>query len=165
MGQASRPVLIFRNGCRVQNSGMTFAVNIVAIERNRGKHDVSRSVAGALDHLRKGLRRKPLIGIHRNDLGAARSRKAGTQAGARHWVLNINQINMNVSIGSNFERMAHTSYHAAANDDNLQIVEVLVLDALESAHRITGRTLNNQDHRKSRMRTTSNQVFRPLDSQ
>lgn len=79
-------------------------------------------------------------------------------------VLNINQINMNISVGSNFERMAHTSYHAAANDDNLQIVEVLVLDALESAHRITGRTLNNQDHRKSRMRTTSNQVFRPLDS-
>ena len=51
----------------------------------------------------RGLRRKPLIGIHRNDLGAARSRKAGTQAGARHWVLNINQINMNVSAGGNFE--------------------------------------------------------------
>ena len=143
---------------------MALAVSIVAVERNRGEHDVSRSVAGAFDHLRKGLRRKPLIGIHRNDLGAARSREAGTQAGTERWILNINQINMNVSAGGNFERMAHTGYHAAANDDNLQIVEVLVLDTLESTHRIAGRTLNNQDHRKSRMRTTSNQVFRPLDS-
>ena len=143
---------------------MTLAMRIVAIERHRGEHNVCRSIARDIDHLGKGLRSKPLIGVHSDDLRATRGSKTGTKTSTALRVLDVNQINMDVPVGSNLKRMAHARRNVATNHDNLQVIEVLVLDTLERTHRIAGRTLNNKDHRKSRMRTTSNQVFRPLDS-
>ena len=143
---------------------MAFSMCIIAVERHRGEHYVCRSIARDIDHLGKGLRSKPLIGVHSDDLRAARDSKTGTKASAALRVLDVNQINMDVPVGSNLKRMAHTGRSIAANNDNLQIVEVLVLDTLERTHRIAGRTFYHKDHRKSRMRATSNQVIRPLDS-
>ena len=115
------------------------------IEGNAFLHSMVRTIVGTLVE----------IGMHRRDpewmrevIDACDRTAAGPTAPAC----------------GNFERMAHARRNVATNDDNLQVIEVLVLDALERAHRIAGRTLNNKDHRKSRMRTTSNQVFRPLDS-
>ena len=143
---------------------MALSMCIIAVERHRGEHYVCRSIARDIDHLGKGLRSKPLIGVHSDDLRAARGSKTGTKTSAVLRVLDVNQINMDVPVGSNLKRMAHTGRSIATDNDNLQIVEVLVLDTLERTHRIAGRTFYHKDHRKSRMRATSNQVFHPLDS-
>ena len=148
----------------IQDARMALSMCIIAVERHRGEHYVCRSIARDIDHLGKGLRSKPLIGVHSDDLRAARGSKTGTKTSAALRVLDVNQINMDVPVGSNLKRMAHTGRSIAADNDNLQIVEVLVLDTLERTHRIAGRTFYHKDHRKSRMRATSNQVIRPLDS-
>ena len=139
-------------------------MRIVAVERHRGKHYVCRGVTRSINHLGKRLRRKPLVGIHGNNLRSTRCGKASTQARATRRILDVNQIDVNIPARGDFERMTYARRNVATHDDNLQIIEVLVLDTLERAHRIAGRTFYHKDHRKSRMRTTSNQVFRPLDS-
>ncbi len=78
--------------------------------------------------------------FHSDDLRAARGSKTGTKTSTALRVLDVNQINMDVPVGSNLKRMAHTGRSIAADNDNLQIVEVLVLDTLERTHRIAGRT-------------------------
>ena len=143
---------------------MTLAMSIVAVERYRWYHHICRGIARDINHLGKRLRSKPLVGMHHNDLRPARGGKAGVEARATRAIFDVNQIDVNIPVCGNFERMAHARRNVATNYDNLQVIEVLVLDTLERTHRIAGRTLNNKDHRKSRMRTTSNQVFRPLDS-
>ena len=139
-------------------------MSIVAVERCRGNHHVCRSITRNIDHLGKGLWGKPLVGVHGNNLQSTRGGKTGLETCSARRILDVNQIDVNISAGGNLERMAHARRNVATNHDNLQVIEVLVLDALERTHRIAGRTLNNKDHRKSRMRTTSNQVFHPLDS-
>ena len=158
-----RMVLDSKRGS-VQDTRMALSMRIVAVERHHWEHYVCRSVTRSIKHLGKRLRRKPLVGIHGNNLRSTRCGKASTQARSTRRILDVNQIDMNIPAGGNFERMAHTRSDIATHDDNLQIIEVLVLDALERTHRIAGRTFYHKDHRKSRMRTTSNQVFRPLDS-
>ena len=148
----------------VQDTRMALSMRIVAVERHRGKHYVCRGITRSINHLGKRLRRKPLVGIHGNNLRSTRSGKPSTQARATRRILDVNQIDVNIPAGGNFERMAHTRSDVATHNDNLQIIEVLVLDALERTHRIAGRTFYHKDHRKSRMRATSNQIIRPLDS-
>ena len=82
---------------------MALSMCIIAVERHRGEHYVCRSIARDIDHLGKGLRSKPLIGVHSDDLRAARGSKTGTKTSAALRVLDVNQINMDVSVGSNFE--------------------------------------------------------------
>ena len=117
---------------------MALTMSIVAVERCRGNHHVCRSIACNIDHLGKGLRGKPLVGVHGNYLQSTRGGKTGLETCSARRILDVDQIDVNISAGGNLERMAHTRRDIAEYDNNLQIIEVLILDALERAHRIAG---------------------------
>ena len=149
----------------IQDARMALSMCIIAVERHRGEHYVCRSIARDIDHLGKGLRSKPLIGVHSDDL-QSRARQQNRHEDKRRASRPRRQSNQygcpcRQQLRSEW---SHTGRSVAADNDNLQIVEVLVLDTLERTHRIAGRTFYHKDHRKSRMRATSNQVIRPLDS-
>lgn len=139
-------------------------MRIVAIERHRGKYDICRGLTSDIEHCQKRVRRKPLIGAHCDNVSPARSGKTLAKASSARRIVNVYQIDVNISARGNIERMTNARRSVATCNDNLHIVEVLVLDAFECTHRVAGRTLHNKDHRKSRKRATSKQVIHPLDS-
>ena len=65
-------------------------MRIVAVQRDRGKNDVRRSLAGNFEHLRQGVGGKPLFRPHRDDIRPTGGSKACEQAGILRRFVNIN---------------------------------------------------------------------------